>query len=154
MANANYKDSLKQLEVTLDGFFGKKAPALPQNIKEIIVKIAPYLIIISVIVTLPAIFLLLGLGGLTTMMAPFGDVRSVSSIPTMWISILLLVPVVILEAMAIPGLFSKTATAWKYLYWAQIISVVSSLAQFNIIGAFISALIGFYLLFQVRSLYK
>lgn len=154
MANANYKNSLNRFEGALDGYFGKKAPALPQNIKEIIVKLAPYFAILSVIVTLPAIFLLLGLGGLTTMMAPFAGMRPISSVPTMWISILLLVPVVILEAMAIPGLFSRTTKAWKYMYWAQIITIVSNLAQFNVIGAILSAVIGFYVLFQIKSLYK
>lgn len=153
MAN-NYKNSLVQLEEKLNEYFGKKAPTLPQNIKEIIVKIAPFLAIISVIVTLPAILLLFGLGGLATMFAPLGGVSSVTLIPTMWISILLLIPVIILEAMAIPGLFAKSVTAWRYMYWAQLITAVSNLVQFNIIGALISALIGFYILFQIKSLYK
>lgn len=147
-------DYIKQLEKALDEYFGKKAPALPQNIKEIIVKIAPYLAIISVILTIPAILLIFGLGSLATSLAPLGGAQSVATLPTMWISILLLVPVVILEAMAVPGLFARSSKAWQYMFWAQIISVVSSLVQFNIIGALISAVIGFYILFQVKSLYK
>lgn len=154
MANVNYKNSLGQLEGTLNEYFDKKAPMLPQNAKEIIVKIAPFLAIVSVIFTLPAILLLFGLGGVATVLAPFGDVRSVTLIPTMWVSILLLVPVVILEVMAIPGLFAKTAVAWKYMYWAQLITIVSSLIQLNIMGALLSALIGFYILFQIKSFYK
>lgn len=154
MAEVNSKKSFAQLEGILDEYFGKKAPALPQNAKEIIVKIAPFLAILSVIFTLPTILLLLGLGSLATMLSPFGGVSSVSSIPTMWFSVLLLIPVVILEVMAIPGLFAKTAKAWRYMYLAQLITVVSSLIQFNIVGAFLSALIGFYILFQVKSFYK
>lgn len=147
-------DYIKQLEKAFDEYFGKKAPALPQNIKEIIVKIAPYLAIISVILTIPAILLIFGLGSLATTLAPLGGVQSVATLPTMWVSILLLIPVVVLEAMAVPGLFARSSKAWQYMFWAQIISVVSSLVQFNIIGALISAVIGFYLLFQVKSLYK
>lgn len=154
MAEVNNNKSLAQLEATLDEYFGKKAPALPQNAKEIIVKIAPYLAIVSVILTLPAILLLLGLGSLATVLSPFGGVSSVTSVPTMWFSIILLIPVVILEIMAIPGLFAKTAKAWRFMYLAQLITVVSSLVQFNIIGAILSALIGFYILFQVKSFYK
>lgn len=150
----NYKNTLNQLEGVIEEYFGKKAPALPANIKEVIVKIAPYLIIVALILTLPAIFVLLGLGGLSTTLAPVGGAQSVSAVPTMWLSILLLIPVVILEAMAIPGLFSRKITAWRYLYWSQLITVVSGLVQFNIIGAITSAVIGFYILFQVKSLYK
>lgn len=145
---------MKKLEGTLNEYFGKKAPALPGQAKEFIVKVAPYLAILSAILAIPSILLLLGLGGLTTMMAPFGGVRSVAAVPTMWIGILLLVPVVILNVMAIPGLFSKTATAWKYMYWAQLVSLVSSVVQLNIVGAIVGALIGFYLLFQIKSYYK
>lgn len=147
-------NGLKQLEDTLDQYFGKKAPALPANIKDLIVKIAPYLSILSVILTIPAILLLLGLGSFATMLAPVGGMQSISAVPTMWLGIVLLIPVVILEALAIPGLFARKAVAWKYMYWAQLITLVSSLVQFNIVGALIGALIGFYILFQIKSEYK
>ncbi len=145
---------MTELENTLNEYFGKKAPSLPQNAKEIIVKIAPYLAIVSIILTLPAILLLFGLGSLATVLSPLGGVSSVTSIPTMWVGILLLIPAAILEVIAIPGLFARTAKAWRYMYWAQLISVISSLVQLNIVGALLSALIGFYLLFQVKSFYK
>lgn len=154
MAETNYKDYLVKTEKTLDEYFGKKAPVLPENIKEIIVKIAPYLAIVAILITLPAILLLLGLGGLATVLSPLGGVSSVATLPTMWLGIILLIPVVILEGMAIPGLFARSMVGWRYMYWAQLISVVSSLIQLNIIGAILSAVIGFYLLFQVRNHYK
>ena len=154
MAEGSSQNPLAQLEGTLDEYFGKKAPALPQNIKAIIVKIAPYLVIISLIFTIPAILVLFGLGSLATVLSPLGGARSVAGVPTMWVGILLLIPAVILEAMAVPGLFSRKIAAWRYVYWAQLISIVSSLVQINIVGALLSALIGFYLLFQVKSLYK
>lgn len=154
MAEGKSQNPLAQLEGTLDEYFGKKAPALPQNIKEILVKVAPYLVIIGLIFTLPAILLLLGLGSVATVLAPVGGAQSVASVPTMWIGILLLVPVVILEAMAVPGLFSRKAVAWRYVFWAQLITIVSNLVRFDIVGGIISALIGFYILFQVKSLYK
>lgn len=150
----NSSNFLKQLETTLDEYFGKKAPALPANVKEFIVKIAPYLVIVSLILTIPALFVLLGLGGLATGLAPFGGAEAVGSVPFMWLSILLLVPVIILDIMALPGLFSRKAVAWKYIFWGQLFSIVSSLVQFNLLGAIIGALIGFYILFQIRSYYK
>ena len=152
--NSSYKDSLNQLEVKLEEIFAKKAPALPDNIKEILVKIAPYLAILSVIFSIPAILLIFGLGSLATIFAPLGGVRSVTTLPTMWVGILLLIPIVVLEIMAIPGLFKRLAVAWKYMFWAQLISIVSNLVQLNIFGAILSAIISFYLLFQVKKLYK
>ena len=154
MAQSNFQQTLSQLEDTLGEYFGKKAPALPENAKELIVKFAPYLAIISLLLTLPAIFLLLGLGGLASVLTPFGGVQSMATIPNMWLSIILLIPVVVLEGLAIPGLFSKSKTAWNYMFWAQLISAVSSIVQFNLIGAVIGAVIGLYLLFQVKSYYK
>lgn len=154
MAEGNNKNPLGQLEDTLDEYFGKKAPELPQNIKEILVKVAPYLVIIGLIFTIPAVLLLLGLGSVATVLAPVGGAQSVASVPTMWVGILLLVPVVILEAMAVPGLFGRKAVAWRYVFWAQLITIVSNLVRFDIVGGIISALIGFYILFQVKSLYK
>lgn len=154
MVEGTSKNPLTQLEDTLDEYFGKKAPALPQNIREFIVKVAPYLTIIALIFTIPAILFLLGLGSIATMLSPLGGVQSVASGPAMWVGILLLVPVVILEAMAVPGLFSRKAVAWRYVFWAQLISIVSSLVQIQIIGALLSAIIGFYILFQVKSFYK
>lgn len=151
---ASSKNSLSQLEKTLEEYFGKKAPALPQDIKEVIVKLSPYLAILAAIIMVPSIFMLFGLGSLVTVLAPFGGVSSVGLLPNMWFGILILIPVVVLEVMAIPGLFERKITAWRYMYWAQLITAVSSLVKFDIVGAVIVLAIGLYLLFQVKSFYK
>jgi len=147
-------DSLKQLETTLEQYFVKKAPALPANIKDLIVKFAPYLSIISAVITVPAILVLFGLGSIATTLAPMAGVSGVNALPTMWLGILLLIPVVVLEIMAIPGLFARSIKGWRYVYWAQLISVASNLVQLNIVGAIIGAIIGFYFIFQIKSHYK
>ena len=154
MAEQHAKNTLDQLETTLDLYFNKKAPAMPQNIKELLVNLAPYLTVVSVLVTLPGLLVLFGLGGFATMIAPMGGRESLSAVPTMWLSILFLVPVLILEIMAIPGLFAKKAVAWKYVFWAQLVSIVANLLQFNFFGAIIGAVISFYILFQIKSFYK
>ena len=154
MAEQHAKNTLDQLETTLDLYFNKKAPAMPQNIKELLVNLAPYLTVVSVLITLPGLLVLFGLGGFATMIAPMGGRESLSAVPTMWLSILFLVPVLILEIMAIPGLFAKKAVAWKYVFWAQLVSIVANLLQFNFFGAIIGAVISFYILFQIKSFYK
>lgn len=154
MVTESHNGSLAQLENTLHEYFVTKAPALPGNIKELMVKIAPYLTIISLVITIPALLVLIGLGGVVTTMAPLGGIRAVQSTTAVWLSLLLLVPVLILEAMAIPGLFARAIKGWRFLYWAQIISVVSNIVELNILNALLTAIIGFYLLFQVKSHYK
>lgn len=154
MAEAHHKDTLGKLEATLELYFHKKAPALPQNVKEIFVKIAPYLAIVSVIVAIPGILVALGLSGIVTVIAPFGGYETMSQVPTMWLSILLLIPAIILEAMAVPGLFTKKMQGWKYMFFAQLVSIVSNLVALNISGALIGGIISFYILFQIKGLYK
>lgn len=154
MAQSSFSQTLTQLEGTLDEYFGKKAPQMPENIREILVKIAPYLTILGVLFSIPAILSLLTFGGLFTAVAPFGEMAGMRMAGNLWLGALLLVPVVVLEAMAIPGLFSRTKQAWKYIFWAQLVSLVAALVQFNIGGLIIGGLIGFYILFQVKKLYK
>ena len=145
--------TMQKIESSLELYLHKKAPALPKGAKEFLVKLVPYVVIITVVLTLPAILLLLGLDSLVTLFAPLGGPQSMAEVPNIWIITLLLIPVVILQAMAIPGLFSHKETAWRYLYWAELISIVSGLAQLNV-GHLIGAAISLYLLFQIRSYYK
>lgn len=56
---ANTTSPLNQLETKLEDIFGKQAPQLPPNIKELLVKIAPYLAILGVVISVPAILALL-----------------------------------------------------------------------------------------------
>jgi len=54
--------SLGQLEKVLEEYLVKKAPALPTNLKELLVKFAPYLAIIGVVLSVPALFTALSAG--------------------------------------------------------------------------------------------
>lgn len=147
----NLKGSLNQLESTLDLYFVKKAPALPANIKELIVKFGPYLVLLSIIVSVPAILTLLGVGAF---LAPFGYGAGTGYGLNYTISILFLVVNVVMMALALPGLFKRTLSSWKLVFYASLISIVSSLAGFNFVGALINAVISFYFLFQIKSYYK
>lgn len=154
MANGN-KSSLEQLEETLDLYFAKKAPSLPTNIKDLIVQFAPWITLIMLIVSLPLVLFALGLGAIV---APFaflaGPTYGVSYGLTYTLSMVVLAVSLVLEAMSIPGLMSRKYAGWKYAYWAILVGVVANLVSFNIVGGIISALIGFYILFQIKSYYK
>tara|TARA_Y100000310_G_C20394111_1_gene674228 strand:+ start:312 stop:746 length:435 start_codon:yes stop_codon:yes gene_type:complete len=98
------ENPLKQLEKVLDLYLGQKAPALPENIKEMIVSIAPWLILITVVFASPLILGALGLGAILAPLSFLGGVRQGVSFN---IFLLLIAAGLVLEVMAIPGLFKK-----------------------------------------------
>lgn len=147
--------ALRQLEDNLDLYLRQKAPALPANIKELIVKIAPWLTIVMLVIAVPGILMALGLGAIAAPLSFLGGVGAgVSFGMSYTLSMVVLFVAIVLEAMAVPGLFSRSRSAWRLVYYSTLVSLVSSLITFNIIGGLLSALIGFYILFQVKEYYK
>jgi len=149
------KAALNQLEIILDEYLGKKAPAMPENIKETLVSFAPYLAIIGIVISLPAIFAILGIGA---MMGPFSAFLGASYMMsygvTYYIGIVGLIISAILEALAIQGLFKRSMGAWRLMYYASLVTFVASVLQGNLSSAIIGGLIGLYILFQVKGMYK
>ena len=136
---------------SLEEWFAK-LPNLPKGANDVIVKLAPWLALIfgilGVLGSLAATgilavlspFMALG-GGLT--MAAGGVIGGVLALIS---SALML--------MAFPGLRDRKMAGWKWSFYSQLVSVVSSLVAFNLFGAVIGALIGFYILFQIKGYYK
>jgi len=151
----DYKASFNQLETLLDDYLGKKAPALPENIKEIIVSFAPYLAIIGIVISLPAIVAILGIG---TMMGPFtaflGASYTMSYGVGYYVGVVGLIISAVLDGLAIKGLFKRSMGAWRLMYYSSLVSFVASILQGSFSGALIGLLIGLYILFQVKSKYK
>jgi len=149
------KAAFNQLETMLDEYLGKKAPAMPENIKETLVSFAPYLAIIGIVISLPAIFAILRIGA---MMGPFSAFMGVSYLGTYgvtyYIGIIGLIISAVLEALAIQGLFKRSMNAWRLMYYASLVTFVASILQGNLSSAIIGGLIGLYILFQVKSMYK
>lgn len=141
---------MTQLENTLEEYFAHKAPyQLPHDAKEAIVKFAPWIVIIFTALSLPVIF---GALAITSLFSPFAYAAGVSMywiIPT-----IVLIISIILNLLALPGLFHRTMSGWRYTYYGELLSILYSILSGNIVGALIGAIIGFYILFQVKSLYK
>lgn len=151
MANTTLS-SLSGLEDTLEQYFVKKAPALPTGVKDALVTFAPWIALIMVILSLPLILAALGLGSFAY---PFAFRFGAAHLgPTYYITILLSGVTIILNAMAVPGLMKRQMKGWHLVYFGFLVSLLSSLLRFDVIGFVISALVGFYLLFQVKSRYK
>lgn len=144
-------NSLTQLENTLAEYFIKKAPALPENIKELLVQFAPWLTVLGVIFGIPAVLSLFGIGN----MAPYAyyGMRGFGG-GTFMLAGLFMAAALALQAMAISGLFAHSRQGWQYLFYAMLVNVVYWLITFNLGALVIGSLLGMYLLFQVRSYYK
>lgn len=150
MANSNSSASLSNLESTLEEYFVKKAPfQLPPGAKEAIVKFGPWIMLVLLVMSLPFILAALGLSAAllpATMMAGYSPLYNVG----MWISVGSLV----VDAFALPGLFARKMSGWRLAFYATLISVVASLVIGQFVSAILSAVIGLYILFQVKSMYK
>lgn len=151
--NNSIQEYLEQFESFLEIYFLKKAPALPKGGKEFIVKFAPWLIVLGLIISIPS---LVTLFGVSTMISanPYGSVVAASLGPSYYISIAFAVIIIVMEIIALPGLFARSKKGWNFIFYTSILSSISSLISLNLAGLIIGALISFYLLFQVKSYYK
>ena len=141
---------MKQLNKTLEMYLVKKAPALPKNIKEILVKFAPWLAIIGVVLSIPALLALFGLGAMMySLPYAYGVGRGGFSLAALF-----LVAVAVLEALSVPGLMKKKMAGWNFLYYAVWVNAVYSLISYDLVGLAVGLVISLYLLFQVKSYYK
>ena len=143
---------LGQLESVLDEYLVKKAPALPANIKELLVKFAPYLTIIGVVLVVPALLAAFSAGAWLSSNY-YWAVGGVTLGWQYYLALGLSAVTVVLEALAIPGLFSRKMSGWKLLFYGILVNTVYSLVYFNLMGLLLGTLISLYFLFQVRSYY-
>jgi hypothetical protein len=154
--NSDIRENLEKLEKTLDFYFLKKAPfSLPNNIKELLVGFAPYLIILNIITK---VFVFIGLLGLMNPSFPFGPVGHFSPMiryKTSYVIYALELGIILtLKALSLPGLFRKERQGWVYLFYASLIGLVFGLLSGEVISALFGVLIGWYILFQVKEYYK
>lgn len=149
MADKNNSFNENQIVDAMEDFF-KKAPHLPANVREVLVKIAPWIALVFGILGVLA-----GLGAVgVSPVAALGGIRNsalvlVSGILTIISSVLML--------MAFPKLQKHQYGGWRLLFWSEVVSVIASLLGItaaSILGAVIGALIGFYILFEIKSYYK
>ena len=138
----------KDLIGFLDFYLVKKAPfQLPKEVKEFFVKFGPWIALILLLLWLPGLLLMLGVG---TAFMPFGG--AVYSVGFTFASVFLLGQLVLL-GLALPGLFKRKMSAWRLIFYSQLVGIVFSVLMGSIVGALIGGLIGLYILFQIRPLY-
>ena len=139
----------KDLIGFLDYYLVTKAPfQLPMAAKEAIVKYGPWIAILLLVLALPAILFVLGIGAL---FVPFAGAAYAT---TFTYTTIFLIIIVALEVAALPGLFARKMQGWRLIFYARLVAIVSSLLSGLIINAIVGAVISLYILFQVRPLYE
>jgi len=139
----------KDLIGFLDYYLVQKAPfQIPDGGREIIVKFGPWITVVLLVLMLPPLLLVLGIG---TVLMPFGGIGYATGFG---LSAIGLVATIALMVMALPGLFARKMAGWTMMFYAQIASIVTSLVTGSIFAAIFGGLIGLYVLFQVRGLYR
>lgn len=156
--------SEKQMDVNqwlgkIDAFFEeylvKKTPVtIPDKWKEILVKVYPYLNVLFIILAVPAILMMLGVGAFlgTVGMVANASVNGLSSAMGI-VSIVLSVVALVLQILAAKGLFARKAAAWRLMFYAQLVGIVQTVLYGQIVGALLGIVIGMYLLYQVKEKY-
>lgn len=133
-----------------------KAPALPKNVTEVIVKITP---ILSLVFGILGILFALGGLGVLTVFSPlaffFGGPGGMSAYGTGFLAALIWLASSVLMLLSYTGLKAKKANGWNMLFWSEVVSLVGSvLSVSGLLSGVIGALIAFYLLFQIKPYFK
>lgn len=148
--NLAQNNSVDQLISQMEEWFSK-LPSLPSSWREVIVTITPWLAlifgIIGVLGSLAAV-------GVLTFLAPFMVLGSGIGVASGGIigALLALVASVLL-VLAFPGTRNRKMSGWRLLFSSEAVSFVSGIVAFSAAGV-VGALIGFYILFQIKSHYK
>ena len=146
---SNGEQPPKDLIGFLDYYLVGKAPfQIPSEAKEWIVQYGPWITIVLLVLTLPALLFVLGIGAA---LVPFAGVGYATGFGYMTLGLIVEVG---LTVAAIPGLFARRMSGWTLLFYARIVSLVFTLLAGSIVSALVGGLISFYILFQVRPLYK
>lgn len=145
------KGYLAEVERLCNEYLVEKAPSLPDAAKEAIVKFGPWISLVLLVMAAPAVFALLGLG---TFLMPFSYLGGLGAGFGYTFSMLFTVVMMIMEIIALPGLFKRAKSAWYLMFYVSLVSAVQQLVSFNLGGLIIGTLLSLYILFQVKSYYK
>jgi hypothetical protein len=153
---AKAANPIDKLIAVLEPYFTKKAPLqIPENGRKAIVEYGWIISLILGILLVPAVFVLIGLMGAVGAIATAAGVHVG---PTYWLAGLALVVQMIFLFVAVPGLKNRSYTrGWKVVFYSQLFSAAGSILHLNLgslVGAAIGLIIGFYLLFQIKSYYR
>lgn len=146
------KSTLKQLLINLEDkleeiFVDKNPYQIPKNIKELLVDYGPYLLAVFLFFQLEDVlkihFLNFSFFKLGLRMGLFYQLQK-----------LFLIISLVIQAVALPGLFQKKLTSWRLFFYISLLWIIIDVLIFDIFGLIISSLFSWYILFQIKEYYK
>ena len=137
------------LEKELEPIFLEKFPAFPENVKDVIAQYGPYVLLILSIIGLLGLLAAFGLGGAAL---GIGAVAYGGGF-NFYIGITISIITLVLYLMAFSPLRARRRAGWNLIYYALLISLLGNLIQLNILGVIVGGIVGFWVLFQIRSKY-
>lgn len=133
----------------MEGWF-KGFPKLPAGFVDFLVMIAPWLALVFGIMGILGSIAAFGFLG---MVGPYAMMYGASRAGLWYVAVIGGLIASVFTLLAFPGLRDKKTNGWTMLFWAQVISVASSVVGINV-GGIVGALIGLYILFQMKLRYK
>ena len=142
---------LKDLENSLETYFLHKAPKMPQEIQDLIVKFGPWLLLLMLIISVVGLLSAFISG---TFIMPFAYAAGQTVGLMFTVSWVLSIVILVIDALALPGLFRRDIKAWRLLFLGTLIAIVQYVVSLNILGLIIASAISFYILFQIKHNYR
>lgn len=132
-----------------------KAPHLPPKAREFLAQVAPWLALIFGVLGLLAMLSMGAIGFLLSLSFMDGGLMSIS----MLVSFIAGLVGAVLQLMAFKPLSARKKKGWNYIFYGMVLSLAASIVNLligygDVVGTIIGTLIGFWLLFEVRSLYR
>ncbi len=138
---------LKDLEEKVEELINKIPYQLPKNIKKLIVDYGPYLLIISLVFGFLSVLNLGFLNQFSYLIGFRGGL--VYRLEQLFILLIL-----IIEAVAVPGLFQKKLSSWRLLFYSSLVYLVRCVVVFDFVSLVVGIGLSWYILFQIKEMYK
>lgn len=135
----------------LDEFMGSRAPIqIPGKLRFLMAKFGHWLVMGLMVLVLPGQLISLGM---RAAMLPFASMAGSDSSLRLAFALAMLLFLIVILIMALPGLQGRKVVGWQLLMLANAINLVYGLLTGGIVGPILGALIGLYVLFQLRRHY-
>lgn len=153
---AEYMSKLKRLSQVVQRWLYQylviKAPyQIPANVKEWIVVYVPWIDLILLVLLVPVLLTLLGVGTFLLPLSLAGGYHLTFGL--LLILIILLLQLGLMVA-ALPGLLTRQLRSWEFLFYGLLLNIVYNLLQLELLSCFLVAAVGGYVLLQIRPYYK
>ncbi|MEI6559589.1 MAG: hypothetical protein WCO00_14395 [Rhodospirillaceae bacterium] len=135
----------------LDDLLGSKAPIqIPGKVRYLMAKFGHWLVMGLMVLVLPGQLIALGM---RAAMLPFASMAGTDSSLKLALALAMLLFLIVILIMALPGLQGRKVVGWQLLVLGNGINLVYGLLTGGIVGPILGALIGLYVLFQLRRYY-